>query len=119
MDYLLKQPAGPVGRHLVAKATVIRAMARRQVGFSTGALYASISISNHERSITGQSIRIGSTVSYAYIHHEGSRPHMITGRDGGMLRFTRGSRVVYTRSVMHPGTRPNRYLSDNLIYAIT
>jgi hypothetical protein len=119
MDYLLKQPQGVVGRHLFKKATMIREMARMQVGFKTGALYASISVSGHERTMTGQSIRIGSTLPYAHMHHEGTRPHMIAGQNGGMLRYTRGGRVVYSRAVMHPGTRPNRYLSDNLIYALT
>lgn len=118
MDYLLKQPQGVVGRHLFRKAVMIREMARMQVGVRTGALSASISISQ-ERSMTGQSVRIGSTLSYAYMHHEGTRPHMISGQNGGMLRYTRGGRVVYSRAVMHPGTRPNRYLSDNLIYALT
>jgi hypothetical protein len=118
MDYLLKQPQGVVGRHLFKKAVMIREMARMQVGVKTGALSASISISQ-ERTITGQSVRIGSTLSYAYMHHEGTRPHMISGQNGGMLRYTRGGRVVYSRAVMHPGTRPNRYLSDNLVYALT
>lgn len=117
LDVELKQPEGLVGRHLHSRALRIQTAARAQVGVRTGALKASIGIS-HERAVGGQLVKVGSSLSYAYLHHEGSRPHRITGRPGGTLRFTRGTRIVYAREVMHPGTRPNRYLSDNLYLAL-
>lgn len=117
LDYELKQPQGMVGRHLHARGRAIQTAARAQVGVRTGALKASIAVSQ-ERAIGGQIVKVGSTLPYALMHHEGTRPHVITHNRGGMLRFTRGTRIVYTREVMHPGTRPNRYLSDNLYLAL-
>lgn len=111
---LLKSPVGDVGMHLNKIGQQIKMAAKRQVGKNTGLLAASIGMSQNTN-VSGQEVKIGSPVSYALIHHEGSRPHRITAH-GGMLRFTSKGRVVYRRSVMHPGTRPNRYLSDHLWY---
>jgi hypothetical protein len=117
MDMMLKQPQGEVGRYLHVRGRAIQAAARAQVGVRTGALRASIMISQ-ERAIGGQKMKVGSSLPYALMHHEGTRPRVINARPGGMLRFTRGARVVYTRQVMHPGTRPNKFLSDNLYLAL-
>ena len=68
----------------------------------------------HARDIRGQYIRIGSAMNYALLHHEGSKPHMIKPDRAQVLRFTSRGRVMYAHSVMHPGTKPNRYLADNL-----
>jgi hypothetical protein len=117
MDMMLKQPQGEVGRYLHARGRAIQTAARAQVGVRTGALRASIMISQ-ERAIGGQTMKVGSSLPYALMHHEGTRPRVIQARPGGMLRFTKGARVVYTRQVMHPGTRPNKFLSDNLYLAL-
>lgn len=113
MDFLLKSPAGPVGRYLARKGYLIKAAAMSQVGVKTGALRASIHM-RHSRDGRGQFIRVGSALNYALAHHEGTRPHRITPNRAQVLRFTRGSAIVYAHSVMHPGTKPNRYLTDNL-----
>ena len=117
LDALLKQPQGEVGRYLHARGRAIQAAARAQVGVRTGALRASIMVSQ-ERTALGQIVTVGSSLPYAAMHHEGTRPRVIQARPGGMLRFTKGARVVYTRQVMHPGTRPNKFLSDNLYLAL-
>jgi hypothetical protein len=118
MDYVTKNPYGPVGRDLDRRARKVQAAAVLQAGFKTGALKSSISVTQ-SRELYGQSAKIGSSLSYALLHHEGSRPHLINGRNGGMLRFTSRGRVVYARQVMHPGTKPNKYLADNLWLALT
>lgn len=118
MDHALKNANGVVGRHMSRIGHRIQVAAMAQVGVQTGLLKMSINVSQ-ERTATGQLVKIGSMLPYALVHHEGSRPHMISGRNGGMLRFTQSGRVVYHRAVMHPGTRPNRYLADNLFLALT
>lgn len=41
----------------------------------------------------------------------GTRPHRIYPRkQGGVLRFTTGGKVVFARYVNHPGTKPNDFL---------
>jgi hypothetical protein len=111
--YTLKAPNGTVGRHLKTRAELIRSTARVQIGKRTGALAMSLYI-NHSVSLTGQTIEIGSKLPYALFHHEGTRPHIIHARPGGTLRFTGRSRIVYSRAIMHPGTKANKYLTDSL-----
>jgi len=113
MYHVLKSPVGPVGNHMRGIGRKIQVAAKMQAGFRTGMLKVSIGVSQSVTP-TGQEVRIGSSVRHALAHHEGTRPHRISGRNGGMLRFAKQGRIVYARSVMHPGTRPNKYLSDHL-----
>lgn len=113
LEFLLDSPSGSVGRHLAKKGAMISIAAKAQVGVRTGALRASIHM-RHLRDSRGQYIRVGSPLNYALAHHEGTKPHKITPKRAQVLRFTRGSTVVYAHSVMHPGTKPNKFLTDNL-----
>ena len=113
IDHLLNDPYGPVGRYLFVRGRAIMAGAKSQVGVKTGRLKASIHM-RQERAAFGQELRVGSPLSYALMHHEGTRPHIITPNRAKVLRFTSGGRVIYTHAVRHPGTRPNRYLTDYL-----
>lgn len=113
LDNLLNSPRGEVGRYLFERGTRILVAAKGQVGVKTGRLKASISMRQY-RSVGGQSLKIGSPLSYALIHHEGTRPHIITPNTAEVLRFSSKGRIVYTRVVRHPGTKPNKYLADNL-----
>ena len=88
--------------------------ARRQVGVRTGALRKNIS-GRHFGFADGQRMSIGADLPYALMHHEGTKPHTITPQNGKLLHFRVGTRSVYTTMVRHPGTKPNRYLSDQLI----
>jgi hypothetical protein len=113
LDFLLNNPSGSVGRYLARKGRMITVAAKSQAGVRTGALRASIHM-RHLRDSRGQFVRIGSPLNYALMHHEGTKPHLITPNRAQVLRFVRGSRVVYAHSVMHPGTKPNKFLTDNL-----
>jgi hypothetical protein len=57
---------------------------------------------------------IGSDNRIALMHHQGTRPHIIMPRRAQTLRFYSRGRIVYSKLVHHPGTKPNRYLTDNL-----
>lgn len=89
--------------------------AKAMVGVKTGALRQNIS-ATHLGNSTGQYVTIMADKSYALMHHEGTKPHWITPHDGKMLRFTRGSAVVYRQRVYHPGTKANPYLRAQLIH---
>lgn len=110
-----KGPNGTVGRWLRGRAKVAIFKAQAQVGKDTGALAKSI---KHELKTVrnGVEVSIFSNNRIALIHHEGTRPHLIEPKNGGPLVFI-GSRThsrVVTNLVRHPGTKPNRYLSDQL-----
>lgn len=106
---------GMVARFLHRRVAMpIQMAAKRQVGVRTGALRSSINI-KHFMAPGGAAVKIGSELHYAYLHHEGSRPHLIKPKDpDGVLIFRKGARIIRTKEVLHPGTRPNRYLSDQL-----
>lgn len=113
LNFVLNSPFGMVGEYLSKRGRRIIASARRQVGVNTGALKNSIRMI-HYRDVKGQYLWIGSREKHAYMHHEGTRPHIIVPKEAPILRFRAGSRIIYSREVLHPGTRPNRYLSDQL-----
>ena len=113
LDKLLNSPRGQVGAYLFVKGAKIREKARAQVGVDTGALKASIHVRQGRRG-PGQYVEVGSPLSHALMHHEGTKPHVIMPKRASVLRFAAGGRIVYTRKVNHPGTKPNRYLTDQL-----
>jgi hypothetical protein len=112
-DFYFRNPRGPVGLYLKRLGNRVIAAARSQAGVRTGALRASIHM-RHFRDPRGQYIKIGSSLPYARLHHEGTRPHLILPKKRQMLRFYSRGQIVFTHMVRHPGTRPNRYLTDNL-----
>jgi hypothetical protein len=114
LNFELNNRRGMVGRYLHEVAILIQTGAKTQVGVRTGQLRRSIKIQHIDGSI-GQSVKIGSSLHYAYLHHEGTRPHLIVPKTAGSpLRFRSGARIVHTTLVRHPGTRANRYLTDHL-----
>ena len=113
LDTMLNSPRGAVGRYLKEKGRRITAAARGQVGVKTGALRGSIHM-RHFRDPRGQHIKIGSALPYALAHHEGTKPHLITPNKRKSLRFYSKGFMVFAHMVRHPGTKPNRYLTDNL-----
>lgn len=61
----------------------------------------------------GNRVEVHATAPYAIYLERGTAPHIIVPRrPGGYLRFTVGSKVIYTRLVHHPGTRPYNIIRD-------
>lgn len=116
LNFEMNVPEGMVGRHMAAIGRKIVVGAKAQVGVQTGALRGSIRMEQRAHPGRGQTLKVGSDLPYAYMHHQGTRPHIITPREGaaGALVFRKNSRIIFTKMVMHPGTAPNRYLSDQL-----
>lgn len=113
LDRVLFRRDGNVGRYLIKRAIIVKAKARAQVGKDTGRLRQSINW-KYGRNAIGPYVDIGSPLRYAYLHHEGTRPHLIVPKKAQVLRFSSRGTIVYTHKVRHPGTKPNRYLTDNL-----
>jgi len=116
LDNFLNNESGEVGQYFRVRANRIQVAAKRQVGKSTRALEESIR-TTHLRAANYQEWTIGSDNRIALLHHEGTRPHQIFARGSNDMRFSQSGRMIYTRHVFHPGTKPNRYLSDNLYLA--
>lgn len=104
--------SGDTRRMLDARMTPVQVAAVRQVGKRTGKLARQ---TVKTAGVDGRSAwaRVGGG-DVSLLHHEGTRPHIITPSRRRTLRFVVGSRTVFATRVRHPGTRPNRYLADNL-----
>lgn len=118
---------GEVGHDLSRRGTRVQMGAKRQVGKDTHLLERSI-VKRWDRGPVGEGaarsgdliLQVGSWgVSYAYMHHQGTRPHIIRPRNpNGTLRWVKDGRVYFAKAVRHPGTAPNHYLSDQLVLAV-
>jgi hypothetical protein len=113
LNFELTNRRGMVGRYLHRLAEKIVVDAKHQVGVKTGKLRRSIRI-EHTKYGREQAVKIGSRLHYAYLHHEGTKPHIIVPKGAHTLRFMSKGVMVRTRLVRHPGTKPNRFLSDQL-----
>lgn len=112
-DEVVRSPGGIFGQHLLKLGKRVERLAKIQVGKKTHELKKSI---NTSMRLKGRNlvVAIGSNNKIALLHHKGARPHIIVPKKARTLRFYSRGRIVYTTLVRHPGTKPNRYLTDNL-----
>lgn len=126
MAEMLKSPEGVVGRHMIQKGTEFQLAARRQAPRRTGCLQDSIV--KRVENVDGQiAIRVVSDTtpcsptrtSYSLYVHEGTKPHIIRAVNAPKLVFfwpngPRGAKTYAFKQINHPGTKPNRFFTDNL-----
>lgn len=112
-DDMTKNPNGMIGSYFRARGRVLENLAKRQVGVKTAKLQRSI---HSDIAVTGYGFKVsvGSDNPIALLHHNGTKPHTIFPKTGKTLRFNHHGKIVYAKVVRHPGTKPNRYLTDNL-----
>lgn len=132
---LLRGEQGPVFRRFTEAGDIVKKGAQRRVGVwkpasgepswsinrrmkarKPGTLRDSIVKRVTQGGPNGFTILVGSEDEIALFHHEGTRAHTIAPSTKPQLVFWSGSqgRVIRTMKVFHPGTRPNRYLTDSL-----
>lgn len=131
MAELLRSPAGPVGRHLIGRAEVVKQAARSKAPRRTGCLQEGIVKRVEENPATGFLIRIftdtvpcsPSRTAYGLFVHEGTKAHEIAPK-GKVLAFwwDRGPNgpgmYFFGGPVSHPGTAPHPFLRDALPLAV-
>lgn len=130
--YLRDPRTGPLFRLLVEDGEIVKRGAQRRVGVwqpDPGDPFAA----RREARRRGGTLRdsivkrivlidalpaclVGSEDPIALLHHEGTSPHAIIARRKPLLVFwsAKHAKVVRTRSVFHPGTKPNRFLVNAL-----
>lgn len=128
---LLTGPDGPVYRRLLEDGEIVKDEARRRVGVHkpdpwgrpTGRRPGQLRDTIVKRMVEeggAPAVLVGSEDPIALPHHEGTNPHTIRAtsrsgfKPGGVphLVFWVGGQVMAKVSVLHPGTRPNRFLTD-------
>jgi len=99
----------PIRPEMQRRAQAVQRRAKVLVGKKTGRLASRITLTEK---ITPPFLwyQIEGNTRYAYLHHQGTKPHVISGS----LTFKSGSRVTHARIVHHPGTRPNPFLKNAL-----
>jgi hypothetical protein len=107
-----------INRDVLAQMLVVgeqvKVVAQRKVGKDTLNLHNRI-VKRFFVSGRNVVVRVGSVdVPYAIHHHEGTEAHVIVPRRARALRFVVAGRTVFAKRVMHPGTKPNRYLTEAL-----
>lgn len=112
-DFEFKSMHGMVADYLTQKGKLLQRLAKTQVGVDSGKLRKSI---NYKLSTKGSNlvVTVGSGNKVALWHHQGTKPHTILPKSAKTLRFNSRGKIVYAKVVHHPGTRPNKYLTDNL-----
>lgn len=119
----LRSPTGDVGRMMISLAERVQALGKAQVGYDTrkpsgaegGRHLRDTIVKRVIEMPAGIVVLVGSADPIALLHHEGTKAHEIRPkREGGVLRFEIGNEVVFATVVHHPGTKPNRYLTDPL-----
>lgn len=117
LDHLLNQPSGPVGKHMKTIGLKTLAGAKAMAGYRTGELRAKLYM-KHKRKGRYQYVEVGSKAKHAYMHHQGTKRHLIRPDNGRILRFNVGGQVVYARKTLHPGTKPNPFLTVQMRKAV-
>lgn len=112
----LNEPAGPVVRDLERRMLRAQISAERLVRVRTGTLLATI---HKERStvrrLPAVEVVAGrARMQYTMFEHDGTNPHIIRARRKKSLRFTVGGKVVFRKSVRHPGTTGTHFLTKSL-----
>ena len=134
IDIILYKPNGMVGLDLLKRAKRFAHYARRDApvgrggnGAIPGRLKKSIRVSDYKSlPNVGQTVQIGThNIRYATYVHKGTKAHRIYPKNKRALAFgpnqpkdiiyiSKGSSKIVRRYVNHPGTKPNRFLSDNV-----
>lgn len=117
IERMLRLPGGIVYRNMERRVRRVEAEARRRAPGSMG----------DGRNITVQ-IRRGPGGDFQGVINSrhpaslyvlgGTRPHVIRPVRARALKFTVGGQTVHAKIVMHPGTKPNRFLQEALRAAL-
>lgn len=126
---LMRSPQGPVIRRLIEDAEVVKQGAQRRVGvYRPPDAYAAANRKRRPGTLRdsivkrvtsdgqGTYVEVGTADPVGLWHHEGTQPHEISPRTAPRLVFfwPKVGHVVSLARVNHPGTRPNRFLTDSL-----
>lgn len=125
----MRGPNGPVMRDMLERGELVKREAQRLVGvYDPPDAYSAANRQRRPGTLRDSIVKriadvegtpaviVGSDDPIALLHHEGTQPHVIAARRKPFLVFywPKAGRVVRFRSVNHPGTQPNRFLTNAL-----
>ena len=101
--------AGQIGVAKACDAGLRECLGARRYSDVTGRLTKS-AYKRYVNNPRGAAGVFGFRANHASYVDEGTPPHAIEAKGGGMLRFNVGGAVVFAKRVNHPGTQPDRFL---------
>jgi len=112
----LNEPGGPVVRDLERRMLRAQIRSEQLVRVRTGTLLATIhkERSTYRRLPAVEVVAGRARMKYTMLEHDGTPPHIIRARRKKALRFTVGGKVVFRKSVRHPGTTGTHFLTKSL-----
>jgi len=116
---LLRGPQGPVMRRNAQDAELVKQEAIRTAPEGTGPTAGNLRSHIVKRLGTFNNrpcyfVGIPSGVPYAGFVSRGTPPHVIFGNPLLVFYWAKAGRMMFVRSVNHPGTKPNPYLTNAL-----
>jgi hypothetical protein len=119
---VMSSPNGPAMRQAIIAAERVEERAKELVGYDDSPdrdagrphLRDTIVKRLTDSGGAGVTVQVGSESPIAVFHHEGTEPHMIHGDPLLVFFWPKAGRVVAFPRVNHPGTRPNRFLTNAL-----
>jgi hypothetical protein len=120
LQRFVNEGGGPVLRYALQLGDLVKARAKELVEVSEGegphtrdAIVKRISTSGGQVAVhVGVFTEPKATI--AFFNHEGTRPHTIVGNPLLVFFWKKTNRVMYLRSVNHPGTRATKFLTRAL-----
>jgi hypothetical protein len=110
----LTSPGGSLSKSMKKRGRAMEALAQQKVRSKTGRLKSSIKY-DHRILPTAHIVTLTANAPYAKDVHEGTKPRLIEPNDPkGMLRFVNKGVIVFAHKVLHPGSKPNPFLSKAL-----
>lgn len=126
VEELLASPTGPMGDFLIGRGELVKTFAKANIDQMTerhtGCLLDSV-VKRFAADGPLLSVIIQSDTgpcspnhtSYSLFVHEGTEPHLISAKPGGVLAFSMHGETVFATSVNHPGTKARPFLRDALV----
>jgi hypothetical protein len=117
VERMLRLPGGMVYRNMERRVQRVEAEARRR---APGSMGSGSNLTVQIRRGPGGDFQgvINSRHPASLYVLGGTRPHVIRPVRARALKFTVGGATVYAKVVMHPGTKPNRFLQEALRAAL-
>lgn len=116
-------PNGMAGKWLAKETQKVATQARllapkpgQGQGYATGETVLSIKTEGPTLGRRGPESTVVADNDHSLFVHEGTKPHIIRARYAPKMVFfwRKAGRVVYRKTVRHPGTRPNPFLLNAL-----
>ena len=101
---------------MIDACAIVQTEARLKHNFTTrsGQLSRSISIDVASSGLHGEVYLDETMAEYGPAIHDGSKPHKIEPKTKKALSFESGGSLYARRSVQHPGTKPDPFLTEAL-----